>query len=241
MKQQWQLKRAILCAIFSFTLLVTCAYGADDWSADFDIGLDVSAYNTDKANADEGFSDAKMFLGISARQRLSERLSLVEDIHFKSLNAEQGDYIARDVKSVDVELGAEYDLSRWIRLRSQTEFYMKVTCGFLFLENSGLDQDNFNTNFIGFGWKYNNPASKIEGSYIEIGTGASERFDSSWRFMKNEIKFLYKLNESGNGWKAFISSQLDIGTGDDDFRFAIGLTRDALFVADLLKGIAGKK
>lgn len=240
MKQQWQLKRAMLCTIFSFLLLVTCVY-ADDWSADFDIGLDVSAYNTDKNNADEGFSDAKMFLGISARQKISERLSLIEDIHFKSVNTEQGDFIARDVKSVDVELGAEYDLSRWIRLKNQTEFYLKLTAGFLFLENSGLDQDNFNTNFIGFGWKYNNPASKIDGSYIEIGTGASERFDSAWRFMKNDIKFFYKLNDSGDGWKAFISSGLDIGTGDDDFRFAIGLTRDALFVADLLKGIAGKK
>jgi len=240
MKQQWQLKRAMLCTIFSFLLLVTCVY-ADDWSADFDIGLDVSAYNTDKANADEGFSDAKMFLGISARQKISERLSLIEDIHFRSLNTEQGDFIARDVKSVDVELGAEYDLSRWIRLKNQTEFYLKLTTGFLFLENSGLDQDNFNTNFIGFGWKYNNPASKIDGSYIEIGTGASERFDSAWRFMKNDIKFFYKLSEAENGWRAFISSGLDIGTGDDDFRFAIGLTRDALFVADLLKGIAGKK
>jgi len=241
MKKQWQLKRAMLCTIFSFLLLVTCAYAADDWSADFDIGLDVSAYNTDKANADEGFSDAKMFLGISARQRLSERLSLIEDVHFRSLNAELGDRIGRDIKAVNVGLGAEYDLSRWIKLRSQTEFYLKAATGFLFLENSGLDQDNFNTNFIGFGWRYNNPASKIDGSYIEIGTGASERFDSSWRFIKNDIKFLYKLNDSGDGWKAFISSGLDIGTGDDDFRFAIGLTRDALFVADLLKGIAGKK
>jgi hypothetical protein len=59
--------------------------------------------------------------------------------------------------------------------------------------------------------------------------------------LKSEIKFFHKLNETGNGWKAFISSQLDVGTGDDDFRFALGLTRDALFVADLLKGIAGKK
>jgi hypothetical protein len=249
---------AVVFAICSFILFAVSAHAEDDWTFNFDVGFDISAYNTDKTDVD-GFSKPRIFVGLSAKQAISERLSLIEDVYYKAINIEKTS-VSRDMKSVALELGFEYGLTpwpppplKWIpalfpksfpslpTLREQTNVYLKLTAGFLFPEDQGLDQDNFNTTFIGIGWKYNNSASKLDGSYVEIGTGSSERFDSAWRYVKSNIKFFYKMSDNKDSWKAFMSTELDIGSGDDDFRFGMGLTRDAIFVVNLLKGFAGGK
>jgi hypothetical protein len=247
------LKRvAILFAVLSCMLLANSAFGADDWTVDFDIGVNVSSYNTDKPACD-GLSDVNLFLGITARQTLSERLTILEGVHLEPLNIEQNNTVARDMNTVDIKLGLEYMLTPWPppvlkwlklsflpKLSDQTRVYLKVTTDFLFPEDSWVDQDNFNTTFFGLGWRYNNPVSKMDGSFIEIGTGGSERFDSTWRYFKNNIEFYYRMGETRDSWKAFISSEFDVGSGDDDFRFSLGLSRDANFIVGLLKGLAGK-
>jgi hypothetical protein len=252
-------KAAIFFAMVSCVLFATGAMGADDWTVDFDIGIDVSAYNTGKTEYD-GFSDLNFSLGAVARQPLSERLSIFEGVHLRPLNIEQGSTVARDMDTVDIELGLEYILTpwpppplRWLpsrlpkwtpslpTLKNNTEVYFKASGNFLFPEDSSVDQDNFNTTFFGIGWRYNNASSKMNGSYVELGTGGSERFDSSWRYLKNNIKFFYKVSDDAEGWKAYISSEIDVGSGDDDFRFGVGLCRDAKFIANLLKGLSGNK
>ncbi|MCP4345725.1 MAG: hypothetical protein GY795_09390 [Desulfobacterales bacterium] len=246
----------IFFAMFSLIIFATCASAQEDWSFDFDIGLDVSGYDTGKADYD-GFSNLKIFFGLSGKQQLSERLAIFEELHYRAINIEEPQAVARDMDSLEVSLGMEYVLtpwpppvlrrfkksSKWLpTLNRQTRVYFKAMGSYLFTENNWIDQSHFNTTFFGVGMKYNKPDSKMDRSYIEFGTGSSERFDSTWRYIKINMKFYYQLSDSNkDAWKTFLSTELDVGSGDDDIRFGLGFTRDAAFLGKLLKSATGVK
>jgi hypothetical protein len=251
------IKRAVIFfALFSLVLFATCASAQDDWGFDFDIGLDISGYDTGQADYD-GFSNPKVFFGLSGRQQLSERLAIIEGLHYRAMNIEEDRAVARDTDTMEVMLGGEYVLTPWPppvlakfkkstqwlpTLRDQTRVYFKVMGSYLFAEDNWIDQSHFNTTFFGIGMKYNKPSDKMNGSYIEFGTGSSERFDSTWRYIKMNMKFYYQLSDSNkDAWKTFLSTDLDVGSGDDDIRFGLGFTRDASFLGKLLKGASGVK
>ncbi len=246
----------IIFAMFSLVLFVTCASAQDDWGFNFDIGLDISGYDTGKSDYN-GFSNPKVFFGLSGRQQISERLAIIEGLHYKAINIEEPQAVARDMNALEVMLGAEYVLtpwpppvlrklkksSKWLpTLREQTRVYFKVMGKYLFAEDSWIDQSHFNTTFFGVGMKYNKPSDKMDGSYIEFGTGSTERFDSTWRYIKVNMNFYYHLSDANkDGWKTFLSTELDVGSGDDDIRFGLGFTRDAAFLGKLIKGASGVK
>lgn len=253
-------KRALIFfAMLSLMLSATWVYATDDWNLDFDIGVDVSGYDSGRKEA-QGFSHLKVFFGLAGKQQISERLSIIEGLHYKAVNIEKKTATVRDTNVFEAQLGLEYVLTPWPppplkwlpsrlpywlpslpNLREQTHVYFKLTGSYLFAEDDWIDQEHFNTTFLGIGLRYDNPSSKMNESYVEIGTGSSERFDSSWRYLKSNITFFYKMSEVKSGWKAFLSTQLDVGSGDDDLRVGIGFSRDARFIADLLKGFAGSK
>lgn len=246
----------IFFALFSLVVFATCAGAQDDWGFDFDIGLDISGYDTGKADFD-GFSNPKIFFGLAGKQQLSERLSVIEGLHYRAINIEEAQAVARDMDAMEVMLGLEYVLTPWpppvLRklekstkwlptLRDQTRVYFKVTGSYLFAEDTWVDQSHFNTTFFGVGMKYNRPNSKMDGSYIEFGTGSSERFDSTWRYIKTNMKFYYQLSDADrDAWKTYLSTELDVGSGDDDIRFGLGFTRDIAFLGKLIKGVSGVK
>lgn len=248
-------RTVIFFAMFSLILFVTCA-SAEDWSFNFDVGLDISGFDTGKADYD-GFSNPKIFFGLSAKQQLSERLAIIEALHYKAINIEEEQAVARDMDALEVKLGLEYvltpwpppilrklrDSTRWLpTLREQSRVYFKVMGSYLFAEDNWIDQSHFNTTFFGVGLKHHKPDSKMDGSFIEFGAGSSERFDSTWRYIKSNMRFYYRLSDNkGDGWKSFVSTELDVGSGDDDIRIGLGFTRDAKFLGQLLKNVSGVK
>lgn len=237
------------------------------WEMNVQIGQSMSTLNTasggarvsdDSSDTDttvpnlHSFGSAKTFVGISAKQIFGGtakdwgRLSVMEDVRFgatanvdqpKALPSAGEDVISfvSDADVIDTQFSLKYDLKWW------TFIYVKAMGGFLVANDSRVKDDFLSKSFLGIGFQVERPESRYYGSFLEIGSGSSERFDKhEFPRLKSEAMIYYKLGETAEilkDWKAFVNMRIDSGSKADDLQVSYGVQRSADFVFNALGGL----
>lgn len=233
---------------------------SDCWTFSLEAGQELSTFNVEdsagsmieKRNA---FSDPKTFVGLTASQVLlsqndepcpigsnvKRKLVLEEKIRFGRANIEQEAMtgvptdnlqVVREAETIMAEVSLIHD--RWISKSEQTRAYLKGTLGFQHGDDDRLDHDQLDYLFLGGGLEYDNVKSRYHGSYMEFGTGTSERFDHERRTLKAETTLFVTLGSKetvksqakiDGWWRFLITMELDAGPGADDFRVLYGIQK----------------
>lgn len=153
--------------------------------------------------------------------------------------------VVRDARVAEFELGARYALleagcvGEWIPrflcsqlAGEQVKFELNGRYGFSLLaeDESELNLEDrgdfFDSWFLGFSIRNDNPGFLLDESYFELGWGRSDNFvDNSGRFKANAFIF---VDLGATVWDLFLGGRFDSDRGDgaDDLRVMIGFQRE---------------
>lgn len=175
--------------------------------------------NTENGNA--LFENNQMYYEFNAVFNLTHKQAFHLDTRLgkKPVEGEKtdsGQTIDKIIKDAEV---ADVMFSYTGQIDDYSWLYFKPAVGFSVITNDRLDDNLFFDSFFGLGIKDPEKTSNWKNSFVEVGYGVSQRFES-----RDRVKGIAELRYNNKSeLKPYINFKVDAGNGPDDFSVMYGV------------------